>query len=320
MLRSFLIYMSKANWAKRMITNWQFSWKVASRFVAGDTLNEAIRVIQELNDRRTIATVDHLGENTTNANESELATDAIVNIINQINESHLSSNVSIKLSQIGLSIDERLCERNLFRILQNAKEQNNFVRLDMEDSGYVDATLRLYRLMRHQNNFENVGVVIQSSLYRSSQDIDQLMDIGAKVRLCKGAYKESEHIAYPRKRDVDKHYDILAKKLIEGAKSHGSPPVSPDGRIPPLCAFATHDPARVSFVVEYASQVGLPKDALEFQMLYGIRRDIQKSVQDEGYPVRIYVPFGTQWYPYFVRRLAERPANLWFFVSNLFRK
>jgi proline dehydrogenase len=320
MLRSFLIYLSKADWAKQIITNWGFAWRMASRFIAGETLSDAMNVIGVLNSKHINATVDHLGEHTSNAIEAEKATDAIIDVINQISSAQLRSNVSIKLTQIGLSIDEGLCSKNLVRIMNCVEGNGNFLRLDMEDSSCVDSTLHLYRVMRDQNGFHNLGLVIQSYLYRSEQDIDELMQMGTRIRLCKGAYKEPPEVAFPRKSDVDRQYDLLAVKLLDAAKRMSSPLISPDGRKPPICAFATHDPDRIDFIKNYSTRIGLPKKALEFQMLYGIRRDLQENIQEEGYPVRIYVPFGTQWYPYFVRRLAERPANLWFFLTNFVRK
>lgn len=181
-------------------------------------------------------------------------------------------------------------------------------------------TLKLYREMRLDFNLRCVGQAIQAYLYRSVDDVTRLLEIGARIRLCKGAYKEPPDIAYPKKNDVDANYDKIAQLMIDKALEAGGPTVSEDGKIPPIPALATHDENRIKAAINYAQKIGLAKKAIEFQMLYGIRRDLQENVAAQGYPVRIYVPYGTEWYPYFTRRLAERPANLWFFISNFFRK
>ena len=320
MFRSLFIYLSKAAWARNIVTHWKFAWRAASRFVAGETLDDAIRVIQLLNRRGINATLDHLGEHTTDLESARRAAQEIMQILDAIMSSGVKTNVSIKLTQIGLSLDEGECRESLQTILQKAAATNNFVRIDMEDSPWVDATLRLFRLMRHEQGFENVGIVIQSYLYRSEEDIRLLSQECSRVRLCKGAYKEPQQVAYPRKADVDASYDRLARIMMDGALAAGCPAISQDGRLPPMVALATHDERRINFAREYARKIGLPKESLEFQMLYGIRRDLQEKLSKDGIPVRVYVPYGSEWYPYYVRRLAERPANLWFFISNFFRK
>ena len=320
MLRSTLIYLSKADWARQMVTRWSFAWKAASRFVAGEKLEDAIRVVQALNQKGINATLDHLGEHTTNPDEARRSTQEILDILDCIHSSSVSSNVSIKLTQIGMAVDEVLCFANLEKILRHAQETGLFVRIDMEDSPWVDTTLELYRQARVGRGYQNLGVVIQSYLYRSESDVRWLAEEGARVRLCKGAYKEPPDIAYPRKADVDASYDRLAQALMYGSLALNSPELSQDGIIPPIPAFATHDERRIENIIAYARKINLPKRALEFQMLHGIRRDLQEKLAREGYPVRVYVPYGTEWYPYFTRRLAERPANVWFFLSNFFRR
>jgi proline dehydrogenase len=320
MLRSTLIYLSKADWARRMVTHWSVAWRVASRFIAGEKLEDAIQVIQALNQKGINTTLDHLGEHTTNAENAHRAKQDILDALDCIHTSGVSSNVSIKLTQIGIAVDEKLCAKNLVQILQRSKEIDNFIRLDIEDSPWVDKTIALYREMRDVNGFHNLGVAIQAYLYRSEADIHQLGEEGTRVRLCKGAYKESPEIAYPKKADVDANYDHLARMLMDSSLAIGSPTISDDGIIPPIPALATHDTRRIEAAVVYAGEIGLPKKALEFQMLHGIRRDLQENLAAQGYPVRVYVPYGTEWYPYFTRRLAERPANLWFFISNFFRR
>jgi proline dehydrogenase len=320
MLRSFLIYLSKANWAKRTVTNWKFAWRAASRFIAGEKLEDAIRVVKELNQKNIYATLDHLGELTSSPEKAVTATQDILRMLAAIDQAGVKANVSIKLTQIGLALDEDLCIQNLRTVLETSKKHNTFIRIDMEDSQWVDKTLAIYRLMRGECGCDNIGVVIQSYLYRSEKDIESLLEDSTRIRLCKGAYKEPADIAFPRKRDVDINYDLLASKLIDGASAHGAPEVSPDGKIPPIPAIATHDEKRISFAKAQVQKAGLPRRAVEFQMLHGIRRDLQENLSKEGFPVRVYVPYGSEWYPYFTRRLAERPANLWFFISNFFRQ
>jgi len=319
MFRSLFIYLSKAEWARRIVTNWSFAWRAASRFVAGEKLEDAIRVIKTLNAKGINATLDHLGEHTSNPEESRQATRDILKAIDAIEESDVRANVSIKLTQIGLQLDEKLCEENLREILTHAKERGNFVRVDMEDSPWTEKTLAMCRRMWGLG-LTNTGMVIQAYLFRSAEDVRSVVGAGGKVRLCKGAYKEPAEIAFPKMKEVNKNYDLLTTLLIDGALAQSSPQVSPDGKTPPIPGIASHDPERLAFAKTYAQKAGLPKLALEFQMLNGIRRDLQDQAVQEGYPVRVYVPYGTEWYPYFVRRLAERPANLWFFISNFFRK
>ncbi len=321
MLRSFFIYLSKAGWAQRSITGWKFAWNTASRFVAGDSIKDAIQVVSELNQQGIVATLDHLGEHTTTMEEANQATQEILSILDEIQESGIRSNVSIKLTQIGMALDDTVCFENLIRILQRAKEYKNFVRIDMEDTPYTDTTIRLlYKAVDQGFNTKTVGLVVQSYLYRTEEDTRKLVEREVRLRLVKGAYKEPADKAYPKKTDADANFDLLSKITIDAALATGAPKLSKDGRIPPLPAIGTHDEKRILFAKQYAEKVDLPKAAMEFQMLYGIRRDLQRTLADERYPVRVYVPFGTHWYPYFMRRLAERPANIWFFVSNFFRK
>lgn len=322
MLRSFFIGLSKARWAQNLITHWGFAWRLASRFIAGETPDDALRAIQDLNDRGIFATLDHLGENTTSIEAAAQATQDALEMLDRIQQAELRSGISIKLSQMGLSVDPNLCLQNLLHILQRAQDYHIFVRIDMEDSPTVDKTLRLYWEARRRG-FDNVGVVIQSYLYRSESDLEEVLGGGGKIRLVKGAYQEPASLAYPKKADVDRNYDHLAQLMMDQSarrlKSDGTQE-NGEGRIPPIVALGTHDPLRISNARNYAENIQLPKKFLEFQMLYGIRRDLQEALAAQGYPVRVYVPYGTHWYPYFMRRLAERPANLWFFLSNFFRK
>lgn len=321
MLRSFLIYLSKAAWAQKLVTSWGFAWRAASRFVAGEKPEDAIRAVRELNARGINATLDHLGEHTSTIEEADKATDDIIAILNEIDKAGVKSNVSIKLTQIGMGLDEEICRQNLVRILEQARQHGNFVRIDIEDTPYTDVTISIYKsILERGFTTRTVGMAVQSYLYRAEADTRALLELGTRFRLVKGAYKEPADKAYPKKSDVDANYDLLTKILVDAALKMESNTLSEDGRIPPIPAIASHDEKRLAFAKGYAEKVGLPKQAIEFQMLYGIRRDLQENLVKEGYPVRVYVPFGTHWYPYFMRRLAERPANIWFFVSNFFRK
>ena len=318
MLRSFLVYLSKAAWAQNMVTSWKFAWRTASRFVAGTKIEDAIRTIRELNAKNINVTLDHLGENTSTPDEASEATSEILNTLDEIKKDGVRANVSIKLTQIGLGLDETLCAENLDRILSRAKAHGNFIRIDMEDTPYTDKTLNLFFQMQ-KKGYQKVGVVLQSYLYRTEADVRKLLESQTPIRLVKGAYQEPADKAFPKKADVDANYDLLTKIIIDASLAADAPKASDDGLFPPIPAIATHDEKRIEFAKQYAAKVGLPKEALEFQMLYGIRRDLQDQLVKEGYSVRVYVPFGTHWYPYFMRRLAERPANIWFFVSNLFK-
>ena len=321
MLRSLLIYLSKAAWAQRLVTGWSLAWWAASRFVAGETIQDAVRVVREFNARGINATLDQLGEHTSTVEEANTAADAIVSVLNEIDKGGVKANVSIKLTQIGMGLDEEICRQNLVRILEHAKRHCNFVRIDIEDTPYTDVTMSIYRsVLERGYTTRQVGMAVQSYLYRAEADTRNLLEMGTRIRLVKGAYREPAEKAYPKKADTDANYDLLAKILIDAALKLESNTLSEDGRIPPIPAIASHDEKRIAFAKQYAEKVGLPKNAIEFQMLYGIRRDLQDQLAREGYPVRIYVPFGTHWYPYFMRRLAERPANIWFFVSNFFRR
>jgi len=319
MFRSILIYLSHASWARKIVTRWKFAWRAASRFIAGEKLEDAIRVVKELNAKGINATLDHLGEHTTSVEKARQATEDILAMFEAIQKSGVRSNVSIKLTQIGLAVDEHICEENLLRILQKSKEYKSFLRIDIEEAAVIDKTLALFIKARQACGCENVGQAIQAYLYRSQDDIEVLMKDQARIRLCKGAYKESEDVAYPQKADVDANFDRLTMMLVDGSIAAGMPALSKDGRVPPIPAIASHDEKRIAFAKKYAAEKKLAKSAIEFQMLNGIRRDLQEQLAAEGYPVRVYVPYGTEWYPYYVRRLAERPANVWFFVSNFFR-
>lgn len=285
------------------------SRRAARRFIAGETLSEALPVVRALNEHDILATLDHLGENVQTREKAISAAQEYLKILDAIQENRLNSNVSLKLTQMGLDLSEELCFENLKGILERARLYGNFVRIDMEGSAYTDRTLKLYERLR-QAGYENVGVVIQAYLYRSHADVERLIELGANVRLCKGAYAEPPSIAFPKKRDVDRNFRELLQMLWSlPARENGA-----------YVAIATHDQRLIEWAKHFAQAHEIPKDGFEFQMLHGIRRDLQGSLAREGYRVRVYVPYGQDWYPFFMRRLAERPANLLFLARHLFRK
>ncbi len=319
MLRAFFISLSKANWAQRAITRLPVGWRVASRFIAGETPETAIQVVRELNLKGINATLDYLGENTNSSIDASHSTDEVLRILDLIKVSGVQANVSIKLSQLGLTIDKDYFHQNLTKILSSASQSGNFIRIDMEDSSLTDKTIQTL-IWAQAQGFTNTGIVLQAYLYRTEKDLVDLTSKGISIRLCKGAYNELAEVAYPKMADVNANYDHLARLLLQAASLPGSPRLSEDGRVPPLAAIASHDPRRIAMARRFIAELNLPQQAVEFQMLYGIRRDLQNELASAGYSVRVYVPYGTHWYPYFMRRLAERPANVWFFVSNLFKK
>ncbi|MEN4041243.1 MAG: proline dehydrogenase family protein [Anaerolineaceae bacterium] len=319
MMRAFFITLSKLSWAQRLITAMPPAQRAAARFIAGETHADAIQAVRGLNARGMVASLDHLGENTSDEHSARQAAQEIVVILDAIEQNRVCANVSIKLSQLGLAFREELCRQNLVTILEKARSANNFIRIDMEDSTLTQKTLDTFFWAR-LNGYSHVGIVIQAYLYRSEADIRLLAESGAHVRLCKGAYKEPPHLAFPKIEDVNINFDRLAGSLLASAFANGMPEISADGRVPPMAAIATHDEKRIHFARQQAERLGLPKRAVEFQMLYGIRRDLQEKLAAQGYPVRVYVPYGKHWYPYFMRRLAERPANVWFLLSNVLRR
>ena len=308
-LRSILIYLSHAKWARNLVTGFPLSKQVSSRFVAGETIEEAVDAAQTLNDQGMAATLDFLGESVTDKGVARACADEIISLLESIDAAGVNSNVSVKLSQLGLRIDPQLALENMRQILTHAKSYGNKVRIDMEESELVDVTLSLYRTLRDEDGFDNVGVVIQAYLFRSADDVRRLVEEGAWVRLCKGAYAEPPHIAFPKKADTDANFLKLTRMMLSAeARENGV-----------YLGIATHDDKMVQGSLSYVKSESIDVDDFEFQMLYGIRRDLQKQLVDQGYRVRVYVPYGTAWYPYMVRRLAEHPANLWFFISNFVR-
>jgi len=303
LLRSLLLFLSRQQWLRRWVENSPISQKLTRRFIAGKSLEEGLAVVTRLNAEGILATLDCLGENITSIDEAAGTRDAYLEALRQIAELHLDSTVSIKLTHFGLDFSERACRGYVAEVVAEAERLGNSVEIDMEAYPYVEPTLRTVTDLHER--FGCVRAVIQAYLRRSEADIEVLCRRGIPVRLCKGAYKEPASVAFPRKRQVNENYRRLAALLIE----KGTRP-----------AMATHDERIIADVIRMAKERGLDPDRLEFQMLYGIRRSLQRRLVSEGYRVRLYVPYGVAWYPYFMRRLAERPANLFFLVKNLLRR
>jgi proline dehydrogenase len=279
--------------------------RLSSRFVAGTTLEEVLAVTQKVNAAGCSVSIDSLGENVTNAEEAKRSAEAYHRLLDEIAARRLDANVSVKLTQMGLDIEEILARAITGGIVEHAARLNNFARIDMEGSQYTERTLRLVRELHAMNgNAGHVGAVIQAYLYRSEKDVEDLLQDRIRIRLCKGAYKEPAEIAFQNKADVDANYIKLMKMLLKSGVYHG---------------IATHDRRMITATCKFARAEKIPPQSFEFQMLYGIRRDLQQQLMKEGWRMRVYVPFGTEWYPYFMRRLAERPANVLFVLRNLWR-
>jgi proline dehydrogenase len=300
--------LTQSDSVRALVTRLPVARSVVARFVAGERIEDAVRAAIELTARGLMVTADHLGESVDTQAQATEAADAYLHLLDAIASAHLKAHVSLKLTQFGLDIGEPVCAANLRRVLDHARASGTFVRVDMESSAHTDSVLRLVRTMK-ASGYDNVGAVIQAYLYRSAEDIATLCDEGIRVRLCKGAYREPPDKAFAKKRDVDTNYVRLVEVLLARAKQR--PALYP--------AFATHDEKMIDAAKRFATEREIPSSSFELQMLYGIRRDLQDRSCKEGFNVRIYVPYGTEWYPYFMRRLGERPANLWFFVSNLFK-
>ncbi|MDB4883392.1 MAG: Proline dehydrogenase [Gemmatimonadetes bacterium] len=305
MLRDTLLFLSNQPRVFKFVRKNRLAKHFAKRFVAGETLAEALDVVRGLNARGISASLDLLGESVFNEREARGARDEYLEILDQIRRTKLNANVSLKLTAMGLDIDHELCVAVLQDILTRAQQYETFVRIDMEASAYTDITLKLFEERLYPAYKANVGVVLQSYLYRTFADVEHMNSLRARVRICKGAYKEPPSVAYPEKKDVDAAYIRCMRELMLKGNYPG---------------IATHDPAMVSEAKRWAKEQGIDKDRFEFQMLYGVRRDLQDSLVREGYRVRVYVPFGTQWYPYLMRRLAERPANVAFITGSVIRE
>lgn len=303
MLRRLLLYLSQAGWARALVTRFFLARRVARRFVAGESLDEAIAVAHDLNTQGLLVTLDYLGESVKHADDTQPVVAMYLELLDRIHAGSLDASVSLKLTHMGLDISEDLCMTNVRHILTRAQEKGDIpVTIDMESSDYTDVTLRFYRTLRDEYGFANVGTVIQSALRRSDDDMRDLAAEGARIRLVKGAYLEPEAVAYPDKANVDAAF----KRQTTAYADHLDTA---------YLELGTHDEAMIAA----ALALDPPKERYEIQMLYGIRQSRQLELAAAGYQMRVYVPFGEAWYPYFMRRLAERPANLGFFLRSLFR-
>ena len=302
MLRPIFLALSHRRSLQRFALRNPVLRRAALRFVAGERLEDAVAVIRRLNRAGLLATLDFLGEHTATRDGAAAGAESYLAILDELRRSGVDSTLSLKLSQLGLDVDEALCEALLRRVLAGAGTM--FVRIDMESSQYTDRTLRLVEGL-WAGGIRGVGVVIQSYLRRSEADVERMIALGIRVRLVKGAYAEPPSVAFPRKQDVDLNFQRLAERLLR----RGTYP-----------AIATHDERLIDAAKHAAAAGGIAPDRFEFQMLYGIRRDLQARLRREGYRVRVYVPFGEEWYPYFMRRLAERPANVKFVLSSVLRE
>jgi len=305
MLRNALLYLSSQPKVFNFVRHNRMAKGFASRFVAGETLDTALEAVRQLNAKGITATLDLLGESVRNEKEARESARAYIEMLDRIRSAKLDANVSLKLTAMGLDISEDLCVANLQNILDRAREHSTFVRLDMESSEYTQKTLDLFYERLYPSYRGNVGIVLQSYLYRTSSDVEEANKANARVRLCKGAYKEPATVAYPEKKDVDESYLRCMRSLLTNGHYPG---------------IATHDEVMVRETKRFARESDIKSDQFEFQMLYGVRRDLQEKLVSEGYRMRVYVPFGTQWYPYLMRRLAERPANVAFITGNIMKE
>jgi proline dehydrogenase len=305
--RSILLFLARQNGLKEIAAGFKPFQKITSRFVAGEDIEQAVAAIRELNKIGCAASFDHLNESVASEAETREEVTEYKRILARIDETGIKSNVSIKLTQFGLKLDPELAYRNAREVVADAAKRGNFVRVDMEESAVTQITIEIFKRLRSEFDFNTVGLVIQSYLYRTYEDAQDLLRIPARVRVCKGAYKEEADVAYPAKKDVDDNYIRVMRLLLDSSSQgiyHG---------------IATHDPNMINATIRYAREKNIPKDAYEFQMLYGVRRDLQEKLAKDGHKVRVYVPYGKHWYPYFMRRLAERPANVWFVLKNYFK-
>jgi proline dehydrogenase len=302
--RSALIYLSQKEGLKDFAARFRLFKKVTTRFVAGENIDEAVAAIRELNAEGCSASFDHLNESVANAAEAEGEVKEYLRILEQIDRTGINSNVSIKLTQFGLELDPELAYRNARTVVAEAVRRGNFVRVDMESSAVTQVTIDIFKRLRSEFGLNDVGIVLQSYLRRTYDDAVDLLKIPARIRICKGAYNEPPEVAFPDKHDTDSNYVRVMQLLLKSGVYHG---------------IATHDPKMIEATRDFIKREGIAKEAFEFQMLYGVRRDLQRQLARGGYKMRVYVPYGKHWYPYFMRRLAERPANIWFVLKNLLK-
>ena len=305
MLRKTLLYLSNQQRVFSFVRRNRLAKRMASRFVAGETVEEAMGAVRALNARGITASLDLLGESVHREEEARGTAAAYLDILDRIRKERLDANVSLKLTAMGLDVSEELCVANMHLVLERAREYDSFVRIDMESSQYTERTMHMFEHRLYPSYPKNVGIVLQSYLRRTAADVDKANRLKCRVRICKGAYQEPASVAFPDKRDVDENYKRCMHALMS------------DGNYPGL---ATHDERIIADAKRFAAERGIAAERFEFQMLYGVRRDLQERLVREGYRMRVYVPFGTQWYPYLMRRLAERPANVAFMTGNVVKE
>ena len=304
-MRQGLLWLSERQGVFNFVRSNGLARRIASRFVAGESIEQGVEAARELSRRGITASLDLLGESVTVDAEAVAARDQYLRMPDRMAASGVEVNVSVKLTQMGLDISETLCVANMTAILEKAAALHGFVRLDMEGSAYTQRTLEFFRRRLFDRFGAHCGVVIQSMLRRSEQDVEDLIAMRARVRLCKGAYLEPPAMAFPEKADVDRNYVRLMERLLVAGNYPG---------------LATHDEAIIAHARDFVRRQGIGADRFEFQMLYGVRRDLQEGLRQAGYRLRVYIPFGTQWYPYLMRRLAERPANIAFVLGNMLKE
>jgi proline dehydrogenase len=302
MLKGILLYLSRQKGIQNFMVNFTVTRRVVNRFVSGEELEDGLSAVKKVNSEGAIATLDHLGEEVSEREEATAAAEVYLNALDKINKWGVDTNVSAKPTQLGLKIDPELCEQNFARMIEKAKGYDNFVRMDMEGSDCTADTLEVFKKLRKKH--DNVGIVIQSYLYRSEKDVEEVLELGGRIRLCKGAYKEPKEIAFPKMEQVNENFLKLMEEMLKSGIYHG---------------IATHDEKLIEKTKQFAQKNNILKESFEFQLLYGIRTELARQLIKDGYNVRIYIPFGRQWYPYFMRRLAERPANMFFFIKNFLR-
>jgi proline dehydrogenase len=306
LFRAFFIALSESRWLRRIAERSRIGRKMSGRFVAGMSVEDALRATAETNQRGMSVSVDNLGENVTNLEEARESAHLYHELLDDIEKRKLNANVSLKLTHMGLDVDENVARGIADEVVAHAARIDNFVRVDMEGSPYTQKTLDFVRdLHRRPGNAGHVGAVIQAYLKRSQRDVEELCAEGIRIRLCKGAYKEPAEIAYQEKAEVDANFVRLMQTILKSGVYHG---------------IATHDPKMIEATIAFARAEKIPPSAFEFQMLYGVRRDLQEQLVRDGWGMRVYIPFGTEWYPYLMRRLAERPANAIFILKNVFRR
>jgi proline dehydrogenase len=305
-LRSVFIALSRNSSLRHFMEKSSLGGRMSSRFVAGTSVDQVLDAAASVNRQGISTSLDSLGENVHSPQEAQQAAGIYHRLLDAIEQRQLDANVSVKLTQMGMDLDQELAFAMAASLVEHAAAANTFVRIDMEGSDYTQATIDLVsRLNAREGNRGRVGVVIQAYLYRSKADIDRLLAEGIRIRLCKGAYQEPANLAFPDKADVDRNFVRLMQALLPSGIYHG---------------IATHDETMIDATCSFAKERGIQPEQFEFQMLYGVRRDLQRSLVAAGYRVRVYIPFGTEWYPYFMRRLAERPANLLFIARNFLRQ